>query len=176
MLRLKNLKVCILYLYDTCKEPVLNLIVYINWLHTYIPSIYRSIWPYYFECMVWDKAYLRSTVQRNHWLHKKVVLYRLYSKFYIFQLSKHFFLFFYHNFSLPGSFTSPTQTGFLTLSGSGQSSQTSQASQYSVPQRYTFNAPPKHMAELLSCNEVFFFQIYSYFQFLLTFSANLTCL
>ncbi|WJX12235.1 hypothetical protein P8452_02756 [Trifolium repens] len=55
--------------------------------------------------------------------------------------------------SLPESFTSPTQAGFLTLSGSGQSSQTSQTSQYSVPQRYTFNAPPKHLSELMSCAE-----------------------
>jgi hypothetical protein len=62
---------------------------------------------------------------------------------------------FYH-FSLPESFAAPTQAGFLSVSGSGQSSQTSQASQYSVPQRYTFNAPPKHLSELMSCAEVIF--------------------
>ncbi|GAU37169.1 hypothetical protein TSUD_391580 [Trifolium subterraneum] len=32
-----------------------------------------------------------------------------------------------------------------------QSSQNSQASQYSVPSRYAFNAPPKHISELMSC-------------------------
>ncbi|KAK2448879.1 replication protein A 70 kDa DNA-binding subunit B [Trifolium repens] len=52
---------------------------------------------------------------------------------------------------LPQTFASPTQAGFLTVSGGGQSSQNSQASEYSVPQRYTFNAPPKHLSELMSC-------------------------
>ncbi|GAU47889.1 hypothetical protein TSUD_25040 [Trifolium subterraneum] len=32
-----------------------------------------------------------------------------------------------------------------------QSSQNSQASQYSVPSHYAFNAPPKHLSELMTC-------------------------
>ncbi|KAK2381460.1 hypothetical protein QL285_069055 [Trifolium repens] len=56
--------------------------------------------------------------------------------------------------SLPENFKSPTQAGFLTVTTSvGQSSQNSQASQYSIPTRYCYNAPPKHLSELMSCAE-----------------------
>ncbi|PNY08786.1 hypothetical protein L195_g005320 [Trifolium pratense] len=55
--------------------------------------------------------------------------------------------------SLSAAFGSPTLIGTQAISGNMQSSQNSQASQYSVASRYAFNAPPKHLSELMSCAE-----------------------
>jgi hypothetical protein len=57
-------------------------------------------------------------------------------------------------YSLPATFGSPIVIGTQAISRNMLSSQNSQASQYSVPSRYAYNAPHKHISELMSCVNV----------------------
>ena len=57
-------------------------------------------------------------------------------------------------YSLSATFGSPIVIGTQAISRNMQSSQNSQASQYLVPSRYAYNAPHKHISELMSCANV----------------------
>jgi len=57
-------------------------------------------------------------------------------------------------YSLSATFGSPIVIGTQAISRNMLSSQNSQASQYSVPSRYAYNAPHKHISELMSCANV----------------------